>query len=603
MKVSEMLSSSILNSEVNRRTWEGFGYNMSTFSSIQDAISKIGSQIATLQISQNVPVVGDLVIPSNIHLWFSYKGRFTVSSGVTLTVNGPITAGLYQIFDGPGTVNGSNAKIDSAYPEWFGAKVDDPSFDNAPIFDRTQRFFPNVKLSLGNYYFRTLFKSVYAVTFEGSGRVTDLGYDMTNIIQLSDLPTIQLDSAMLTMRNLTIRGDINNPNNDGIYFPSNGAYSVFENVLIMKCGRHGIHAAGAATYGVDLCEFRNMKIAENRGYGIKLNMDLVNSFSTSKFSMVECTRNQLGGFYLNNCRSIVLERCHAFWNENDNRTPVYGYTIQGDRVSNLKFINCWSEQSGEHFSPEPSHKSGGWLINGGTNIDLDNCYTENEGRAITINGGTNIVIDNPNLNILLWPSSYSIYIAAAVNQVSVINYNMPTSAVVINYSDSSRIECTNPLPISGRIPYNSRFRSGARGTAFCSAQGSAVQYYYNGTFSANAGDNYLSWVNGGSLKIGDNILIPGAGASGGGLFAAVIDMDMVNKRMYIDKTVLTSITNQVPASILPKLLIEDYGTAAPTSGAHQVGDRVWNTNPSTSMGWVCTVNGSPGTWKTFGAIS
>lgn len=47
------------------------------------------------------------------------------------------------------------------------------------------------------------------------------------------------------------------------------------------------------------------------------------------------------------------------------------------------------------------------------------------------------------------------------------------------------------------------------------------------------------------------------------------------------------------------------GTSAPTTLAWKVGDLVYNANPSAGgfVGWVCTVAGTPGTWKTFGAIS
>ena len=46
-------------------------------------------------------------------------------------------------------------------------------------------------------------------------------------------------------------------------------------------------------------------------------------------------------------------------------------------------------------------------------------------------------------------------------------------------------------------------------------------------------------------------------------------------------------------------------SSVPTSGRYRVGDIVWNTSPTSggSIGWVCTVAGSPGTWKTFGAIT
>ena len=50
---------------------------------------------------------------------------------------------------------------------------------------------------------------------------------------------------------------------------------------------------------------------------------------------------------------------------------------------------------------------------------------------------------------------------------------------------------------------------------------------------------------------------------------------------------------------------ETDGSAAPTGGTWAVGDRVYNTSPTAggTMGWVCTTAGTPGTWKTFGAIT
>ncbi len=50
---------------------------------------------------------------------------------------------------------------------------------------------------------------------------------------------------------------------------------------------------------------------------------------------------------------------------------------------------------------------------------------------------------------------------------------------------------------------------------------------------------------------------------------------------------------------------ETVAAAAPTTGAHVVGERVWNSAPAAggNMGWVCTTAGTPGTWKTFGTIA
>jgi hypothetical protein len=48
-----------------------------------------------------------------------------------------------------------------------------------------------------------------------------------------------------------------------------------------------------------------------------------------------------------------------------------------------------------------------------------------------------------------------------------------------------------------------------------------------------------------------------------------------------------------------------YGTAAPSTGAHNTGDALYLTNPAPGgfVGYVCTAGGTPGTWKAFGLIS
>ena len=48
-----------------------------------------------------------------------------------------------------------------------------------------------------------------------------------------------------------------------------------------------------------------------------------------------------------------------------------------------------------------------------------------------------------------------------------------------------------------------------------------------------------------------------------------------------------------------------FGTAAPSTGLHALGDVVWNTAPSpgNTFGWICTAGGTPGTWKEMGLIS
>jgi hypothetical protein len=51
--------------------------------------------------------------------------------------------------------------------------------------------------------------------------------------------------------------------------------------------------------------------------------------------------------------------------------------------------------------------------------------------------------------------------------------------------------------------------------------------------------------------------------------------------------------------------IQTAGTAPPTTGYFPQNSIRWNETPAAAgfVGWVCTASGTPGTWKTFGAIS
>ncbi|MEO7826020.1 MAG: hypothetical protein ABIR60_02665, partial [Allosphingosinicella sp.] len=67
------------------------------------------------------------------------------------------------------------------------------------------------------------------------------------------------------------------------------------------------------------------------------------------------------------------------------------------------------------------------------------------------------------------------------------------------------------------------------------------------------------------------------------------------------------------ATVVPSLFLGSMadarahttGTAAPTTGAHARGEIVYNRDPTSGgfVGWICTTGGTPGAWKTFGAIS
>lgn len=88
-------------------------YNQSTPDS--GLTTNIGLKEGTYNITTDTTINAQLVVPKGAIL--------NVAAGVTLTINGTITAGRYQIFDGSGSIVVDNTKQSVGYPEWFGDDI------------------------------------------------------------------------------------------------------------------------------------------------------------------------------------------------------------------------------------------------------------------------------------------------------------------------------------------------------------------------------------------------------------------------------------------------------------------------------------------------
>ena len=94
-----------------------------TEAALRSIITNAGSNPVTITIYDDIPIVAaDLIIPSNVHLNFKDNGRLSPIDGITLTVEGSVSAGPWQIFGVNGTIELYNQVF--TYPEWFGAKHD-----------------------------------------------------------------------------------------------------------------------------------------------------------------------------------------------------------------------------------------------------------------------------------------------------------------------------------------------------------------------------------------------------------------------------------------------------------------------------------------------
>jgi hypothetical protein len=90
------------------------------------AIAAIGGEEANLYLgADDYSLDDDLTIPANVNIEFEKGAIITIASAKTLTISGRLTAGLYQIFDGDGSVVIDESSVGLTYPEWWGLDTAD----------------------------------------------------------------------------------------------------------------------------------------------------------------------------------------------------------------------------------------------------------------------------------------------------------------------------------------------------------------------------------------------------------------------------------------------------------------------------------------------
>ena len=85
--------------------YENLGWvNVEAYGGLTDTPSQIGDTETTIVISSKQKVNKNVAIPTTMSLKFLRGGSFDISAGKTVTINGHIDAGLWQIFKCAGSV-------------------------------------------------------------------------------------------------------------------------------------------------------------------------------------------------------------------------------------------------------------------------------------------------------------------------------------------------------------------------------------------------------------------------------------------------------------------------------------------------------------------
>jgi len=102
----------------NFRFRDGTKLKLSWFNHFRSAITYISTSKVTLVSSIPSTVDFSDTVPENVSIYVNNGGLVTVSTGITLTINGSFDAGDYQAFSCAGT--GAVANLKHTSPTWFG---------------------------------------------------------------------------------------------------------------------------------------------------------------------------------------------------------------------------------------------------------------------------------------------------------------------------------------------------------------------------------------------------------------------------------------------------------------------------------------------------
>jgi hypothetical protein len=308
-------------------------------------------------ISGNITIDTNLTIPNNITLKFSNQAKLTIQGGVTVTINGYIDAGLWQIFVPTGTIKGT-IKNPRLYAIWFGVTPDDGTkkdqtsaiakFLTIANVMKTEAYF--IK---GSYYANEIDLSVFngkggiMISGEGYNAEYPMVYfsclDKTKILNtvgafffLSD--TGAATPAGATNREISIKNIIIFDNDNGAnygYYANGVTFANVENILV-----YGFKT-GMALGRQWNSKYNNINIYHFSEYGLRVGPSpVVNATTLHKI----------------HCSSDLPAIANIFCDQNRS-AMFYELTTEGSALTHVKF------RSGNE-----SFVAYGWHVEGGKNL-------------------------------------------------------------------------------------------------------------------------------------------------------------------------------------------------------------------------------------------
>lgn len=357
------------------------------YPTLYDAITAIGSNKSTLVIDQTLSVPSDTTVPANITLSFTGDGILNISSGSTVSINGPLHAPFTRVFSDTGTVILGKGYIREASPSWWGAVGDDTADDTNALNRALNCGAHLVVLNEGTFRITSTITIPNNVSLHGSDRnasririagaidgirvgrnstVSDLriignsSMQNTNACLLLGAPGGG-DSARSSLTHLIIGGEstgIGDPSN--ILTPALGIrggitfLNKLDNLYVFNChiGYDNIIGTGSGTNNsleFSSCEFHSCKI------GTRIARTNAVHFDTCTWE-----NNSEAGLVIGESRAGSINNCY-FEANNNNRgaSPITGISADllvkpgevggSDPASALSIQNCYFIRSASDY--------------------------------------------------------------------------------------------------------------------------------------------------------------------------------------------------------------------------------------------------------------
>jgi hypothetical protein len=321
---------------VNPLTTTATPLNDATLASV---IGTIGSARKDVLITLGTWTIADnLTVPANVGLYLAPEAQFSINSGRTLTINGPLHAERRTIFSGAGDVR-FGARVEAVHPHWFGAACDgtgndQPALQKAIEAAATSTYhvlqLPSATCRMTTSLTLRQGLSIIGPSSEG-GRILVAGRGVKGLVYTSP----GVIEANITLKNFTVDGaDTTVGNLIDITGTGGGFVSevTLDNVRLRNSGGHGLFLARTLQHRI-----RNVRISNVLGSGVHYE-----DSNTAVFDSLNVNVHPSAGVAAFNCvRSTQFNMIGAVL-EAANVTPI---SIRFEGCSDVVVLAPFSEQN------------------------------------------------------------------------------------------------------------------------------------------------------------------------------------------------------------------------------------------------------------------